>query len=105
MEWQVLALLLVALVTANLPFISERLLLLISVPPQKGKKHFAWQLLELLVWYGLVGAFALWLESNTAPVHPQKWQFYATTFSLFLVLAFPGFVLRYFWRWRKPAWQ
>ena len=59
MEWQVLALLLVALVTANLPFISERLLLLISVPPQKGKKHFAWQLLELLVWYGLVGAFAL----------------------------------------------
>lgn len=49
MEWQVLALLLVALVTANLPFISERLLLLIPVPLQKGKKHFAWQLLELLV--------------------------------------------------------
>ncbi len=105
MEWQVLALLLVALVTANLPFVSERVFLLIPVPLQKGKKHFAWQLLELLLWYGVVGAFALWLESKTAPIHPQKWQFYATTLSLFLVLSFPGFVVRYFWRWRKPAWQ
>jgi hypothetical protein len=28
----------------------------------------------------------------------QKWEFYATTFTLFLVMAFPGFVLRYLLR-------
>jgi hypothetical protein len=28
-------------------------------------------------------------------VFVQRWEFYATTFTLFVVMAFPGFVLRY----------
>jgi hypothetical protein len=35
------------------------------------------------------------LESRIGGVFAQNWEFYAITGCLFLVLAFPGFVLRY----------
>ncbi|HLA39718.1 MAG TPA: DUF2818 family protein, partial [Candidatus Glassbacteria bacterium] len=42
-----------------------------------------------------------WLvEKNLGPVHPQRWEFYATTACLFLVFAYPGFVYRFLWRRR-----
>ena len=49
---------------------------------------------------GQAGGLAYLLESQVSPVHVQKWQFYVTTFSLFLVLAFPGFIARFFWKRR-----
>ena len=51
--------------------------------------------------YCAVGGLAYLLESQVSPVHVQKWQFYVTTFSLFLVLAFPGFIARFFWKRRR----
>ena len=48
-----------------------------------------------------VGGLAYGLESQVSPVHVQKWQFYVTTLALFLVLAFPGFIARFFWRRRN----
>ena len=38
------------------------------------------------------------LESRFSDPHPQHWQFFVTTLALFAVLAWPGFVWRYFWR-------
>ncbi|PHV10803.1 DUF2818 family protein [Chitinimonas sp. BJB300] len=88
-----------AALAANLPFMVERALFI--WPPKDGKtKAFGWRLLELLVLYVVVGGLGLWLESRLGPVHRQRWQFYVTTFALFVVAAYPGFVLRYFWRKR-----
>jgi hypothetical protein len=99
-SWLVIA---VALAAANLPFASERVFGFIPMKPTQaghdctkpGTKPFALRLLELLVLYFLVGAVAWLLESRIGNVFAQRWEFYAITGCLFLVLAFPGFVFRY----------
>lgn len=110
--WLVLA---VAIAAANLPFANERLFGFIPLPKGRGMaatpsapssspsspaapartKSFFARLLELLVLYFIVGALAWLLESSIGNVFAQGWEFYAITGCLFLVLAFPGFVLRY----------
>jgi hypothetical protein len=85
-----------AAVAANLPFFSEKIFFFAE--PKKGTKAFVFRLLELLVLYVGIGVLAFWLEGQLSPVHQQKWPFYATTFALFIVFAWPGFVWRYFWR-------
>ncbi len=96
MDWSTAALLLLALVLANLPFLTERILLVRPAPD--GRKSAFWRLLELLLLYCIVG-FAAWLmESRAGQVHPQRWEFYAVTVCLFLVFAYPGFVYRFLWR-------
>ncbi|OWY39235.1 hypothetical protein CEK28_09560 [Xenophilus sp. AP218F] len=94
MQTSVVVLLLVAFAAANLTFLSPRVAGVVKV----ANKHFGWNLLELAALFLLVGLFARLLESRLMPVHDQNWQFYVTTFSLFVVFAFPGFVYRYFWR-------
>lgn len=88
--WLVLA---VALAAANLPFLSERFLgmLRLRVVP----KGLALRLLELVLLYLLVGGIGLVLEQRLGQIYPQGWEFYAITATLFLTLAFPGFVWRY----------
>lgn len=92
-------LLLLALLAANLPWFSERLFYFI---PLKGqRKALGWSLLELIVLYFAVGMMAIAVERGSiGQVAAQGWEFYAITFSLFIVFAFPGFVYRYLWR--KP---
>ena len=99
MNWTVAALLLLALVLANLPFLSERVFLV--WPPAGGRKPAALRLVELLAYYVLTGAIAFWMESRLGPVYRQRWEFWAVTACLFLVFAYPGFVYRYLWR--KPG--
>jgi hypothetical protein len=98
LSWTVAALLLLAAVLANLPFVSERLFL--AWPFRSGIKAIGWRLLELIAYYFVTGAAAYLMESRLGPVHTQRWEFYAITACLFLVLAFPGFVYRYLWRRR-----
>jgi Protein of unknown function (DUF2818) len=87
--WLVLAL---ALVAANLPFVSQRLL---GVMPMRAPKSLGMRLLELLALYLVVGAAGLLLEQHAGQIAPQTWEFYAITVTLFLTIAFPGFVYRY----------
>ena len=89
--WLLIAL---AAVTANLPFFSERLF---AVLPWRGKdsKPFWLRLLEVLVWYAVVGAVGFAIESSLGNRFTQGWEFYAVTLALFLVMAYPGFVCRY----------
>jgi len=90
-----------ALAGANLPFVNERLFGLVAVPGGKRaqgearNKAFALRLLELVVLYFIVGLVARLLESRIGSVFVQTWEFYAVTGCMFLVLAFPGFVMRY----------
>ncbi|MFJ5444646.1 DUF2818 family protein [Methylobacillus methanolivorans] len=90
-------LLLLALLAANLPWFSERLFYIIPLKSQP--KAIGWSLLELIVLYFAVGAIAMMVEKGSVgQIAPQRWEFYAITFSLFVVFAFPGFVYRYLWR-------
>ncbi|WP_332815645.1 DUF2818 family protein [Ramlibacter sp.] len=89
----------VAFVAANLPFLVDRHLL--GVWPLKAPKPFAVRLAELLVFYLLVGALGLALESRAGQVAPQGWEFYAVTGALFLTFSFPGFVWRYLGKRRR----
>ena len=89
-----------ALAGANLPFVNERLFALVPVPGRAAageprNKALALRLLELVVLYFIVGLVARLLESRIGSVFAQTWEFYAVTGCMFLVLAFPGFVMRY----------
>lgn len=84
---------LLALFSANLPFFNERLF---AVLPLSFPSKPVWlRLIELFVLYLLVGLVARGLESRIGSVFPQGWEFFAVTGCLFIVLAYPGFVMRY----------
>ena len=85
-----------AAIAANLPFINHRWMAVgpVAVP----RKALVVRLGELVVLYFLVGGFALLLERRAGQIAVQGWEFYAITGTLFLTLAFPGFVYRYLLR-------
>ncbi|GIZ52476.1 DUF2818 family protein [Noviherbaspirillum aridicola] len=82
-----------AVIAANIPFLNERLFLMI---PLRGPAKSLWlRVLELSVLYFAVLAIAWLLEARIGNAFPQRWEFYAITVCLFLVAAYPGFVYRY----------
>jgi Na+(H+)/acetate symporter ActP len=84
---------LLALAGANLPLVNQRLFAFV---PLKAARKSAWlRIGELIVLYFVVGAFGFMLEARAGNRFEQGWQFYAITFSLFLVFAFPGFTFQY----------
>jgi hypothetical protein len=89
---QIVMLILLALVAANIPFFNQRIMLL---GPQRLSKPLLWRLIELVVLYLVVGGVGLALENHGGQVAPQGWEFYAVTGTMFVTLAFPGFVYRY----------
>ena len=89
---------LLALLVANLPFISNRLFAVVAL---KTPKNLAVRLAELLVGYLLVGGLGLYLEQRSGQIAPHGWEFYAITGTLFLTFAFPGFVYRYLFKRRR----
>lgn len=89
---------LLALLAANAPFISNRLLLVGK--RCTARKPARWHVLELLVMYVAVGMVARALEGRAGQVASQGWEFYAITACLFLTLAAPGFVYRYLFKRR-----
>lgn len=92
--WLVVAL---ALLAANLPFVSDRLLLVYRLG---APKNLAVRLAELVFWYFVVGGIALLLEHRAGQIASQGWEFYAITATLFITFAFPGFVFRYLFKHR-----
>ena len=89
---QIVILVLLALLAANLPFANQRILL---VGPQRSSKPLFWRLVELVVLYFVVGGIGLAIENHNGQIAPQGWEFYAVTGTMFVTLAFPGFVYRY----------
>lgn len=90
--WQIGLLIALALLAANLPFANQRILLL---GPTRISKSLAIRLVELVLLYFVVGAVGLALENHAGQIAPQGWEFYAVTGTMFVTLAFPGFVYRY----------
>lgn len=89
-------LLVLAVVAANLPWLSERFLFVFSVPG--GYKSFWMRLIEWLLMGVLVGLVSIGLERKaTGGTHGQDWEFYAVGLFLFMVFAIPGFIWRYQW--------
>lgn len=90
--------LLVALLAANLPFFTERVMGLVPLSGQA--KSLAVRLAELVVLYFIAGGIGLLFEHRAGQITPQGWEFYAVTGALFIVLAFPGFTWRYLMKHR-----
>ncbi|OMU10714.1 hypothetical protein AQ768_14035 [Burkholderia pseudomallei] len=85
-----------ALAGANLPFLNQRLFAVVPLKSAAAAKKSAWiRIGEMIVLYLIVGALGFWLESRAGNRFEQGWQFYAITFSLFVVFAFPGFTFQY----------
>lgn len=87
-----------ALIAANLPFLSQRWL--VVGPRAAVTKPLAGRLAEMALLYFIVGGAALMLERRAGQIAAQGWEFYAVTATLFITLAFPGFVYRYLLRRR-----
>jgi len=88
-------LILLFLLIANLPWFTERLFL---VYPTKQLKSVLLRLIELVVYYFVSLLIAIAAEIQfSGEVFPQQWEFFVTTFCLFLVLAVPGVIYRYQW--------
>ena len=92
-----------ALIAANLPFMTRRILFIGPIASSAdARKPLVWCLIELVSLYLLTGALAAWFESsNHGGIYQQGWQFYAITACLFVVFAYPGFVARYLWHRRR----
>ena len=87
---------LLAVLAANLPFFNQQLFALIPLSKLPDYHKPVWvRLLELLILYFAIGAIARFFESAVGNAFPQGWEFYAVTACLFLVLAYPGYVVRY----------
>lgn len=87
---------LLALAGANLPFLNQRLFAVVPLKSAAAaKKSARIRIGEMIVLYLIVGALGFWLESRAGNRFEQGWQFYAITFSLFVVFAFPGFTFQY----------
>ena len=95
--WLLIAL---ALVSANLPFLTEKVFAVLAYRRDgaAAAKPFWLRLVEVLVLYFAVGAIGFAFEGSLGNRFAQGWQFYAITLSLFLVMAYPGFVYRYLYR-------
>lgn len=93
--WLLIAL---ALVSANLPFLTERVLTVLPWKQGSAVKPLWLRLLELLLYYALVIALGYAFEAALGNPFTQGWEFYAITLSLYLVLGYPGFVYRYLFK-------
>ena len=89
---EVWAVIVVALVAANLPFVNERLFV---IGPRRAPKTLGWRLVELLLLAALTFGLGLLIEGRIGQRQPQHWEFFAAAGCLFVTFAFPGFVWRY----------
>lgn len=89
---------LLGLLAANLPFVSNRLFAVVEL---RQPKNLAIRFAELVLWYLVVGAVGLYLEYRAGQIAPQGWEFYAITATLFITFSFPGFTYRYLFRHRS----
>jgi hypothetical protein len=82
-----------AALAANLPWLSDRWLLVLA---RDRVKPGGLRLLEWLLLYGLILGIGFGFEYKaTGVLSQQGWEFYTVTACLFAVAALPGFIYRY----------
>ncbi len=98
----ILLLFVAALVAANYPWLSNRLLFVFP-EPASGKSG-GFRLLEWCCNCALILLIGLGLERQiNGVIHTQQWEFYAASILFFAVLAMPGFIIHYDFKryWRR----
>lgn len=84
----------VAFLAANLPWLSDRVMFVLS--PDKWIKSGLWRWGEWLLMYFVIGLMAAGLEYKLMGSRSaQDWEFYVVGLCLFLVFALPGFIYCY----------
>lgn len=68
---------------------------------QPIEKSFLARVLEASTLYLFIGVLGVGFEASLGSVFPQGWEFYAITYCLFVILAYPGFVIRYLLKRRR----
>ncbi len=87
------AFLLLEIIAANLPFLSAKLFIVVRVG--KSKPLFV-ILFELIAYYCMIGVLARFMETQSyGAAYEQGTRFYMIGLIMFLIFAFPGFMLRY----------
>lgn len=87
--------LVLAVIAANLPWLSERWLFVIARQTSQIKP-FWFRLIEWSLLYALILVMGFGFEYKVAStIQAQGWEFYTVTLCLFIVGALPGFVYRY----------
>lgn len=61
-------------------------------------KTFAVRLFELLAFFFFAGGIGFAIESFYTNAPAQQWQFYAIALCLYIVMAYPGFVIRHLFK-------
>lgn len=89
-SWLVIA---IAIAAANLPFFNDKVFALLPVA-WRSKPLYV-RLGEMVVLYLVVGSIGFALEGYIGNRFAQTWEFYAISGCLFIVLGFPGFIVRY----------
>ena len=89
-SWLVIA---AALVAANLPFFNDKVFALVAT--RWPRKPLFVRLAEMTVLYFVVGLTGFALEAQIGNRFQQTWEFYAISACIFIVLGFPGFIVRY----------
>jgi len=89
-SWLVIA---AALVAANLPFFNDKVFALVAT--RWPRKPLFVRLAEMTVLYFVVGLIGFALEAQIGNRFQQTWEFYAISACIFIVLGFPGFIVRY----------
>ncbi len=88
--WLVIA---AAFAAANLPFVNDKVFALI--PTKWRRKPLVIRLVEMAALYLVVGAIGFAIEGQIGSRFPQTQEFYWIAAGLFIVLGFPGFIVRY----------
>jgi len=82
-------------VLANLPFLNQRLFLVIPVAAKGTSKSFWFRLAEWLVYYAVGMAIGLYIEQSIGGMQHKTWVFWAITLFMFGVFSSPGFIWQY----------
>lgn len=82
-------------VLANLPFLNQRLFLVIPVAAKGASKSFWFRLAEFVVLYAVGMAIGLYIEQSIGGLQQKTWVFWAVTIFMFGVFSSPGFIWQY----------
>ena len=82
-------------VLANLPFLNQRLFLVVRVAAPGRQKSFWWRIVEWLVYFAMGVAGGLYLEYTIGGIEPKGWEFWVVSASIFAVFSVVGFIWQY----------
>lgn len=94
-DWIVIVYLLALLVLANLPFVNQRLFLVVPVAAPGKLKSFWWRLVEWVVYFVIAMGLGLYLEYALTGIEAKDWIFWSVAASIFAVFSAPGFIWQY----------